>query len=221
MVGFKTNVNASSIQSPLHCVLWNNDGKTQYPSWIMNLMTPVLHISTIVLFSFLTPPRFNWNSVESGVKHQQNQPTSSDNDNSIKTFDNGYVPLVVNTSRSIPHSRLITGFVTRVIRRMLLVEQELPTLPEHPSSPRFLVGFVIFDLQFYVFCRSLFCCLVLLLQLLSIVLFVLLRYTDSDYPIGIFKLFLVVSIGYSTCKNHNIVPDTTRIMDLATLSKYL
>ena len=43
-----------------------------------------------------------------------------------------YVPLVVNTSRSFPRSRLITGFVTRLTRR---VEQELLTLPEHLSSP--------------------------------------------------------------------------------------
>jgi hypothetical protein len=47
----------------------------------------------------------------------------------------GYIPLVVSTSRSFPHSRLITGFVTRLTRRMPLVEQELLTLPEHLSSP--------------------------------------------------------------------------------------
>ena len=47
----------------------------------------------------------------------------------------GYVRFVVNTSRSFPHSRLITGFVTRLTWRMSLVEQELLTLPEHLSSP--------------------------------------------------------------------------------------
>jgi hypothetical protein len=47
------------------------------------------------------------------------------------TNDHGYVPLVVNTFWSFPHSRLITGFVTRLTRR---VEQKLPTLPKHPSS---------------------------------------------------------------------------------------
>jgi hypothetical protein len=31
-------------------------------------------------------------------------------------------------------SRLITGFVTRLTRRVPLVEQELPTLPEHLNS---------------------------------------------------------------------------------------
>jgi hypothetical protein len=35
------------------------------------------------------------------------------------------------------------------------------------------------------------CCL--FFCLLAIVLFVLLRYTDSDYPFGIFKLFLLFS----------------------------
>jgi len=64
------------------------------------------------------------------------------------TNDHGYVPLVVNTvtSRSFPHSLLITGFVTRLTQQVSLVEQELLTFPEHPSSPRFLVGFVLVDL---------------------------------------------------------------------------
>jgi hypothetical protein len=39
-----------------------------------------------------------------------------------------------------------------------------------------------------MFCRSLFVLLVFFL--LDIVLYVLLRFTDSDYPFGIFKLFL-------------------------------
>jgi hypothetical protein len=49
------------------------------------------------------------------------------------TNDHGYVPLVVSTSRSFPHSRLITGFVTRLTRWVPLVDQELPILPEHLS----------------------------------------------------------------------------------------
>jgi len=51
------------------------------------------------------------------------------------TNDYGYVPLVVNTLRSFPHSWLITGFETRLTRRVPLVEQKLLTLQEHPSSP--------------------------------------------------------------------------------------
>jgi hypothetical protein len=39
------------------------------------------------------------------------------------TNDHGYVPLVVNTSRSFPHSWLITGFVTRLTRWVSLEEQ--------------------------------------------------------------------------------------------------
>ena len=46
-----------------------------------------------------------------------------------------YVPLVVITFWSFPHSWLITGCVARVTRRMSLVEQELLTVPEHLSSP--------------------------------------------------------------------------------------
>ena len=50
------------------------------------------------------------------------------------TNDHGYVPIVVNTSRSLPHSWLITRFVTRIKRQVPLVEQELLSLPEHMSS---------------------------------------------------------------------------------------
>ena len=103
------------------------------------------------------------------------------------TNDHGYVPLVVNTSRSFPHSRLITGYVARLTRRVPLVEQELITLPEHPSSPPIFSGVrVTWSLVVYV-------CFVdrcFVLFLLAIVLSVLLLYTDSDYPYGIFKLFL-------------------------------
>ena len=74
------------------------------------------------------------------------------------TNDHEYVPLVVNTSRSFPHSRLITGFVTRLTRRVQLVEQELLNLPEHLSSSPVFSGvrsYSIFSF-IYMFCRSLF-----------------------------------------------------------------
>jgi hypothetical protein len=38
-----------------------------------------------------------------------------------------YVPLVVNTFRSFPRSLLITGFVTRLTRRVSLVKPQLLT----------------------------------------------------------------------------------------------
>ena len=37
------------------------------------------------------------------------------------------------------------------------MKQELLTLPGHLSSPQFLVGLVLLDLQCVMFCRSLFC----------------------------------------------------------------
>ena len=72
---------------------------------------------------------------------------------------------------------------------MPLVEQERLTLPEHLSSPpvfsgvrlsRSLVLYVCFVDRCLSFCTI----------SLAIVLSVLLRYMDSDYPFGIFTLFL-------------------------------
>ena len=62
--------------------------------------------------------------------------------------DNGYVPLAVNTSCSLPHAWFIIGFVARLTGRVSLAAKVL----------------------------------------LAIVLSVL-RFADSDYPFGIFKLF--------------------------------
>ena len=111
----------------------------------------------------------------------------------------------------------ITWFVTRLTQWVSLVEQELFTLPEHlSSSPVFswvrvtrsfvlFVCFVDHCLSYFPFsfdhcvvCKSfldlrhliahLICCFVLFF--LAIVLSILLRFTDSDYPFSIFKLFL-------------------------------
>jgi len=49
-------------------------------------------------------------------------------------------PMGIFTSGLFPHSWLSTGFVTRLIRRVPLVEQELPTLPEHLNSPPVFSG---------------------------------------------------------------------------------
>ena len=76
----------------------------------------------------------------------------------------------------IPNLWFITGFVTRLKRRVSLVEQELLTLPNHLSSPS---GSCYSIFSFIcMFCRSLF-----VLFLLAIVLSVLLRFTDSDRPL--------------------------------------
>ena len=56
------------------------------------------------------------------------------------TNDHGPVPLVVNVSQSFPHSWLITGFVTRLTRRVSLVEQALLILLGHMSSPPVFSG---------------------------------------------------------------------------------
>jgi hypothetical protein len=80
-------------------------------------------------------------------------------------------------------------FVTGATRRMPLVDEELFTISDHQGSPQVFCGVrVIRSLVLCVmFCRSL---LVLLTFFLAIALSVLLRFTDSDYPFGIFKFFL-------------------------------
>ena len=82
--------------------------------------------------------------------------------------------------RPFLHSWLIIWFVTRVTRRVPLVEQELLTLPEYPSTPP--VFRVIRVAQTLVFCvvfdRSLFVFLVL--NLSAIIFAVLLQFTASD-----------------------------------------
>ena len=105
------------------------------------------------------------------------------------TNDHGYVPPVVCTFRSFPHSWLITGFVTRWTRRVLLVELELLTFPEHLSSPPVCSG--VHVTRSLVLCVCLiYRCLFFCPFLLAIVLSVLLRFMDFHYPFGIFKLFL-------------------------------
>ena len=71
------------------------------------------------------------------------------------TNDHGYVLLVANTSRSFPHSWLITGFVTILTRRVPLVEQELLTLPECTPGLEWDSCYSIFSF-ICMFCRSLF-----------------------------------------------------------------
>ena len=61
-------------------------------------------------------------------------------------------------------------------------------------TPRFLVGFVLLNLQFYVYVLQIVVCPFALL-FLAIVLSVLLLFTDTDYPFGIFKLFLVLCMN--------------------------
>jgi hypothetical protein len=69
------------------------------------------------------------------------------------------------------------------------VEQELLPLPEYLGSPP--VFSVVRVTRSLVLCvHFVDRCFFLLSFLLAIVLFALLRFTDSDYPFGIFKLFL-------------------------------
>ena len=85
---------------------------------------------------------------------------------------------------------VVIGFVSRVTRRVPLVEQELLNLPEQLSSPPVFSGIRV--------SRSLVLCSALkivvspfVLFLLAIVLSVVPRITNSDYPFRIFKMLLL------------------------------
>ena len=96
---------------------------------------------------------------------------------------------------TFPPSWLITVFVTRVTRQVPPVEQELFT---PAGAPAFTLGFSGVRVACYysficMFCRSLF--VPFLLFLLTILLPVLLRFTDSAYPLDIFKSSYTHHIG--------------------------
>jgi len=77
---------------------------------------------------------------------------------------------------------------SRLTRRMQLVEQELLTLPEHLNS---------------------------ILFLLVILLSVLLRYTDSDYSFGIFKLFFPTQKRQSLPQSYWSLPSDSSVEEIA------
>jgi hypothetical protein len=119
------------------------------------------------------------------------------------TIDHRYVPLVVSTPLSFPHSWLIIGFVPRVTWWVPLVEQELLTLPEHLGSPPVISEIrVTRSLVFCgVLCRSLFILLVIVLFDLHYVV----------WPSSIYKFFLWIiyihckqSVHWKACRYYHI-----------------
>jgi hypothetical protein len=82
---------------------------------------------------------------------------------------------------------LLNTLYIYLLNLQFLVKQELPTLPEHLSLSPVLVGFVLLDRLFYMYVLLIVVCPFVLFHL-AIVLSVLVRYTDSDCPFGIFKL---------------------------------
>ena len=117
------------------------------------------------------------------------------------TNDHGYVSLAVNSPLSFPHSWLITRFITRLTRWVPFVVQELLTLPEHlTSSPVFSVVRVIRSLVLCVCFVDRFCLFVFFNSVLSV-----LRFTDSDYSFGIFKLSLLARFNTASYTlNHHV-----------------
>jgi hypothetical protein len=91
---------------------------------------------------------------------------------------------------SFLHSWPITGFVIRLTRRVLLVEQEQLTFPEHPSSVPVFSGACV--------TRSLVLCVCFVDHFLSCFAIVLsvLRFTDSYY---LFRLWYLETLLKKSC----------------------
>ena len=103
----------------------------------------------------------------------------------IMISHHAYIQKLTN---NFPHSWLTTGFVIIVTRRMPFMGAR----NVYPSTvPKFTPD------VWWGSCCSIFSflCNFFSLFLLAIVLPVLLRFTDSDYPFGIFKLFLTSAYG--------------------------
>jgi hypothetical protein len=108
----------------------------------------------------------------------------------VHILDIRHGPFVVSTIRSFPHSWLIISFVTRVTHRCHMWSRNrvhLWSTRVHPCGVC-VARSLVFCLMS---CKSLFA---LFSFLLANVLFVLLRFTSSDYPYGIFKLFSLDTI---------------------------
>ena len=143
----------------------------------------------------------NWIHLLLYFNMQRNTNLSIANFNQTTHFN------VVNTSRSLPHSRLITGFVTRVTQQVPLVEHELLTLPEHLRSPPVFSGVrVTRSLALYE-CfvdRCLPCCPFSFGHCVVC--------SSSTYgfwlpPFGIFKLFLLSTSNHS-CNDSDLGVNT-------------
>ena len=104
---------------------------------------------------------------------------------------------VVNTSWSVPNSWLITGFVTRLTRRMPLVERELPTLPEHLSSCPVFSGVRV--------ARSLVLCVCFVDRCLSFCIFFFWTLCCLSFDILILITPLVSSNSSYYCRSVNFI----------------
>ena len=111
----------------------------------------------------------------------------------IRLFTSPFMNVLHN---SFPRWWLVTGFVTRLTRRVSLVDRGILILPEHPSSPPDFSGIRVTRSLVYMYVLLIVVC-PFVLFLLAIVLSVLLRYTDSDFSFGIFKLFFQQYLIYT------------------------
>ena len=100
-----------------------------------------------------------------------------------------YVNIITDYYKITPRTQRKEVTQTGLTPLVPLLEQELLILRSIWVYFRFLVGFVLLDLQFYMYSLQIVVCPFVLFHLV-IVFSVLPRFTDSDYPFSISKLFL-------------------------------
>ena len=123
--------------------------------------------------------------------------------------------------RHVPVCRNHNLVVTILTRRVPLVEQELLPFRSTRVHPRFLVGFVLLDLQFYVYALP-DLCLSFCTFFFTIVLSVLYRFMASDY-FGILKLFFNVNQYLISRRQYHCLfqPSDSTLWALSTFSNQI
>ena len=114
-------------------------------------------------------------------------------------------------SQALPGPFLIQNLKHRVPNSINMTCATSGAGTAYPSgAPEFTTGFQCGSCYSIFSFMCMFCRLLFVLFLLAIVLSVLHRFMDSDYPFGIFKLFLqtkskLLIIKKRLCKSNNIV----------------
>jgi hypothetical protein len=104
--------------------------------------------------------------------------------------------------------------------RVSLVEQELLTLMEHLSSPLVFRGVRVYTWSLVLYVCFVDRCLSFCSFLLAIVLSILLQYTNSNYPFGIFNLFFCTFMKRNYTTNVYWWLNTANIIPMKTVIKW-
>jgi hypothetical protein len=115
-------------------------------------------------------------------------------------------------------------FATRLTRQVTHVEQELLALLELPSWPPVFSGVrvarsLVFSLHNVFFLNHLF--LLSFFIILAIVLSVYLQFMASDYPFGVFKLFMLLIVKFKKNIIKNVSSTDIKLVNVTNVSRII